>query len=85
MTTTSNGRRREIRLMVMVLACAAILAMTSFVLNGLTWIRLQNSAHRQVTATQQLAEWRYLLMTLLNVELSARGYLISGSDNFLTR
>ena len=85
MTTTSNGRRREIRLMVMVLACAAILAMTSFVLNGLTWIRLQNSAHRQVTATQQLAEWRYLLMTLLNVELSVRGYLISGSDNFLTR
>ncbi len=84
MMTTANGRRGEIRLMMMVLAFAAILATTSFVLNGLTWMRLQNSIHRQVTASQQLAEWRFLLTTLLDVELSARGYLLSGNDDFLT-
>lgn len=84
MNAPSDARRAEIRLMVMVLGFSAILAVTSLVLNGLTWIRLQQNIYRQMIATQQLAEWRYLMTTLLNVELHARGYLISGSEDYLT-
>ncbi len=80
MNANLTARRNEVRLLVMILGFAGLLAATSLVLNGLTWVRLQNSVGLMQEAAHRLAEWRLLQNSLLEMELATRSYMITGDE-----
>ncbi|MFD2257137.1 ATP-binding protein [Luteolibacter algae] len=78
-----DGRRRDVRRLMLTLACAAILMCGCLVLNGVTWERLQESSHQQSLVMERMAQTSVVLTVLQDIELGDRGYLISGNPNDL--
>lgn len=73
----------DVRVLILLLACAGVIVMGCLVLNGFTWARLQKSAQEQSVALDRLAQYSAVLSTLQDVELGQRGYVISGDEHHL--
>lgn len=77
-------QNNDVRALILLLACAGVIVLGCLVLNGFTWVHLQNSSRSQSLALDRLAKYSAVLSTLQDVELGQRGYVISGDDYHLT-
>jgi signal transduction histidine kinase/CheY-like chemotaxis protein len=77
------NHNHDVRVLILLLACAGVVVMGCLVLNGFTWARLQKSASEQNAAFDRLTQYSAVLSCLQDIELGQRGYLLTGDEQDL--
>ena len=78
-----SNHNHDVRVMILLLACAGVVVTGCLALNGFMWARLQKTSIEQNAAFDQLAQYATVLSRLQDIELGQRAYRVTGDEGHL--